>query len=498
MQRPTGMALAHGAVTGTGQPLEPSARALMENYFGRDFSHVRVHVDDRAAASARAVDALAYTVGHDVVFARGMYQPATSAGRHLLAHELTHVVQQSGAVGFPADDRIDAPTSPAEREADAVANNFERGAPSAVRHATGTPTLSRQGAALAEPAPPPIVIPEGEAANDNALEPITLPSGETGPRYAPSPNDTSLDAAFARAQIRDNAERIRLEQERPIATLDRGGSAPDFITVEGTRTHAWMGGIGGGGSVRVRIRRFHVLDAIEYAVARVNTPEQLQQVARDYLPLTAAVEEGIAITRRERRFDAIPMGTPIRVLPLWDAPVYPSNFDPQASARLAVFTAAVRTRAQAVPALARSRFIPEQRRRNGCRIEPIEPMGGDPLSTLYCHLATGSPLSYKITIESATGGLTNRWAEIDSLRGNTWYECKCGYEALLSGAARGERVASSVLDSLDHQVLNHVHIASTCGLDYRYIVSSHAVAERLRSRWFGNVTIDVVPFESCD
>ena len=59
-----------------------------------DLSHVRVHTDDRAAASARALDAHAYTVGHDVVFGTGEYAPDTSRGARLLAHELTHVVQQ--------------------------------------------------------------------------------------------------------------------------------------------------------------------------------------------------------------------------------------------------------------------------------------------------------------------------------------------------------------------------------------------------------------------
>lgn len=68
----------------------------MEPRFGHDFSEVRVHADARAAESARAVNALAYTVGRDVVFDTDRYAPATAGGRMLLAHELTHVVQQNG------------------------------------------------------------------------------------------------------------------------------------------------------------------------------------------------------------------------------------------------------------------------------------------------------------------------------------------------------------------------------------------------------------------
>jgi len=80
-----------------GEPLEPAVRAFFEPRFELDFGHVRVHTDTQAGNSARMVNALAYTAGARVVFGAGQYAPATAAGRRLLAHELTHVVQQSGA-----------------------------------------------------------------------------------------------------------------------------------------------------------------------------------------------------------------------------------------------------------------------------------------------------------------------------------------------------------------------------------------------------------------
>jgi hypothetical protein len=80
----------------SGQPLDAQTRAYLEPRFGHDFSRVRIHTDVRAAESARAVNALAYTLGHSVVFGAGQFQPATNGGRRLIAHELTHVVQQSG------------------------------------------------------------------------------------------------------------------------------------------------------------------------------------------------------------------------------------------------------------------------------------------------------------------------------------------------------------------------------------------------------------------
>ena len=78
-----------------GQPLDSGARAFMEPRFGHNFSSIRVHTDAMASESARAVDALAYTVGRDIVFRESQFRPQTTEGRMLLAHELTHAVQQS-------------------------------------------------------------------------------------------------------------------------------------------------------------------------------------------------------------------------------------------------------------------------------------------------------------------------------------------------------------------------------------------------------------------
>jgi Domain of unknown function (DUF4157) len=79
-----------------GAPLNQETRARMELRMGFDFSRVRVHTDGAAARSAREMQARAYTTGNDVVFAEGEFAPETQVGRALLAHELTHVVQQGG------------------------------------------------------------------------------------------------------------------------------------------------------------------------------------------------------------------------------------------------------------------------------------------------------------------------------------------------------------------------------------------------------------------
>jgi outer membrane protein OmpA-like peptidoglycan-associated protein len=108
--------IVHEALRAPGMPIPTHALADMEQRFGHDFRRVRIHSGSRAEASARAVGALAYTAGHDIVFSDGHYQPETDNGRRLLAHELTHVLQQSEGDGGKCQlQRQPAPatTSPA-------------------------------------------------------------------------------------------------------------------------------------------------------------------------------------------------------------------------------------------------------------------------------------------------------------------------------------------------------------------------------------------------
>lgn len=89
-------AIVHEVLHSSGRPLDSATRSFFEPRFGHDFSGVRIHTGARAAESARQVNALAYTVGNNVVFRSDQFAPGTAHGRRLLAHELTHVVQQSG------------------------------------------------------------------------------------------------------------------------------------------------------------------------------------------------------------------------------------------------------------------------------------------------------------------------------------------------------------------------------------------------------------------
>jgi peptidoglycan hydrolase-like protein with peptidoglycan-binding domain len=115
-----------------GQPLGTETRAFMEPRFGHDFSHVQVHTDVRAAESARAVNALAYTVGRDVVFGTGQYAPGTTGGQRLIAHELTHVVQQRNALdrassGLQLNPHDDITEAQANESAESILTAQQRG-----------------------------------------------------------------------------------------------------------------------------------------------------------------------------------------------------------------------------------------------------------------------------------------------------------------------------------------------------------------------------------
>lgn len=84
----------------SGSPLDVSTKEFMESRFGYDFTKVRIHTDAVAAESANSVNALAYTVGNDIVFANERYRPNTFEGRNLLAHELTHIIQQASELSL--------------------------------------------------------------------------------------------------------------------------------------------------------------------------------------------------------------------------------------------------------------------------------------------------------------------------------------------------------------------------------------------------------------
>jgi hypothetical protein len=129
-QMETAPASVDHVLASSGRPLEPALRQDMEQRFGRDFSLVRVHSGPAAAQSARDANAYAYTVRHNMVFDTGKFAPGTQEGRRLIVHELTHVVQQSGADGIHDGESIEAhgPSTMAnvQNQVHAVSHHIQR------------------------------------------------------------------------------------------------------------------------------------------------------------------------------------------------------------------------------------------------------------------------------------------------------------------------------------------------------------------------------------
>jgi len=195
----------------SGQPLDTATRSFMEPRFGHDFGDVRVHTDSHAAESTQAVDALAYTLGRSIVFARDRYEPTTLAGRHLLAHELAHVMQQRGTApgpGFEARAISDS-GDPLEREASRSADAVLAAEPTPVS-SRGEPILQRQErGASSTPASNPV-----DRGIDNPLKTVKiwlnafLPatvSGKTIPAVGPHKGKTMIRGPiFSECYLTDN------------------------------------------------------------------------------------------------------------------------------------------------------------------------------------------------------------------------------------------------------------------------------------------------------
>ncbi len=176
-----------------GQSLDAATRAFMETRFGHDFSGVRIHSDAAAGQSARDVNAHAYTVGHNVVFAAGQFAPGTHEGRRLLAHELTHVVQQKGTQSSVEGSKIQRQTPPVTETTPPDAGTppvTEATLPTneAAPSDAGTPLIDATSPTN-EAVPPDAGTPLIDGGSTTNVAPITTsatpPPAETKPLFTP-------------------------------------------------------------------------------------------------------------------------------------------------------------------------------------------------------------------------------------------------------------------------------------------------------------------------
>jgi hypothetical protein len=164
----------------TGRPLDADTRSFFEPRFERDFSGVRVHTDARAGESARAVGALAYTVGPNIVFSRGQYRPGSPEGTRLLAHELAHVIQQRDTgqeiQRLRVGDSADPTETEAQRVESLVMNDQNVNLPQVSDHhvARETPKPKPKPEPEPTPEPTPAAKPCGPDATDWFVSQVAL------------------------------------------------------------------------------------------------------------------------------------------------------------------------------------------------------------------------------------------------------------------------------------------------------------------------------------
>ncbi|MFV8748961.1 DUF4157 domain-containing protein [Nannocystaceae bacterium ST9] len=289
-----------------GEPLAASMRTEFEQRFAHDFGAVRIHAGERAAKSAESLNAQAYTAGPNIVFGAGMYRPADSRGRRLLAHELSHVVQQGAAPEHLHQNRRGS-TAPQLRSNRAIVQRFRGVVPVRV--------LPVRPPGMVGAAPVPGVISLG-------AQPVYLDS-----RMA-------LVMQVERSRMNTRMRAAISEYELPVATLQRGGSARDgFISVTGV-TQLAMEGMW----PTARRRVFHLLDALEADLARASDHDDFLFVAQAYFPGRRILSPADT----QRLLVRYPSSWPMLYLPR-DVSIPPS-FDSDGSHRLAVIQAALARR----------------------------------------------------------------------------------------------------------------------------------------------------------
>jgi hypothetical protein len=214
--QPDAEAAVSAASTSSGQALPDALMRKFESSLGADLSSVRIHTSAESAAAASAVGAKAYAMGNDIHFGAGQYDPSSSSGQHLLAHEVAHTVQQSGGIGRKAQFKLDVSSTcdSFEIEADHAADAMVAGRAATVSGASGLARkVQREPASVAE------LEEAGNSAQEEAsLSPLAIDqTHEDGDRGRVAELIHDIDSQDS---ILEEAEREHSDAKKlgPIAT----------------------------------------------------------------------------------------------------------------------------------------------------------------------------------------------------------------------------------------------------------------------------------------
>jgi hypothetical protein len=484
---------------GHGQPLDAATRASMESRFGYDFSHVRVHTDERAKRSARSVDSLAFTVGRNVVFGAGLYAPTTSEGQRLLAHELTHVVQQTGGASTYQLPVTGDKQFQNERQGSTVPPVVN------ITPSNGTSQVFRQ----------PATDVSAETVNDQwacvirNLCDAPIDAGERPikkvndqcrsetdyPEDAPDVEPTQSQCQLPEVSLQEALDEID-KLDREIESVETSGGRGDWQEyAAGLRAHrneirdkAW--------SLCVMMktpdecRRLHPAFEFKGATLVANA-----LVAEE---LAAAVVLGVGalliirqqlLSEQMRNPQAREAVRELGETMTWPTPApipLSDETEEQREARLKRTPTAdptTSTESQPTPERRTDPFVPtapeeDEPYRRRCSVEEVDPMFGRyPCHSDFAKTFSGSRREFLVTTPEGFG------IRFDAKRGETLYEVKTGYGWMLNPKLTPEMKErrERVLEDFHDQAFKQFLVSLRCGYDLVWYFNSKKVAEYFNS-----------------
>ena len=441
---------------GSGSTLPGTTKNFMENRFGADFSDVRVHTNYTASQLSNNLSAQAFTVGNDIYFNNGKFSPGSTDGKQLLAHELTHVLQQAGQ----------------------------------------NQVINRQ-AALAEPVVEPAF--EVDWAQEPANENVPDPLNSQGRIYVPNPHDYSTDAVFRRGAMIIQAERSAAYWSDMVQmdVMMEGvqGSPPDFITTQ----DIYVNSIGGGNKFRPG-KVQHFLSKIKFDFEQANDFDTLAKVYSTYAVWFRGQEAEKEACKVEPDFDLIVDAAFLKaipynyVIPQTGREIYKIRYTitDQAVARFKLLKQRVKERQIAAElAAAEETTLKGKRKKQGACTSKIVPHkgGNKKHNTFADHVANVKGYG---TIKNEIAYTTPEGIEyaFDTYNPATQkevWEVKTYHEWLSDAQiSKAEHIKGGFeprfLD-LEEQRLRGLYVASRCNLNFRYAFDKCETVLGMRKHW---------------
>lgn len=461
------------ATKGSGKAIPETTKSFMESRFGADFSNVNIHTGSYASQLSNQLNAQAFTVGSDIYFNDGKYQPESTEGKLLMAHELTHVIQQQAA-GFKHLQTFRGPMP--------------------VRPPMRAPVRV------------PVRPPTGTAA----------PSGDVSyvPGYIPDPYDNSWDAMQQRYVIRNYRDNMMLRLEKPAATTIRGGKAPGFISEGPEKYYDYFSDVDGGGRIYYKPHYFHLLDKIEYDIESVKNEDSLIAVFVRYhsmanlifnfLDAKAPSYEGYKIHNAEKLLPPISWGIN-----------YPPTLDRELATTTLRSVAAKKakqlglTSAFAMALEESEQFVLQSRKRSQgpCSYKKTPQIGNNRHKHYATHVAATK--GYGIVTDELTyqtpEGIIYPFDTYNPSNLKDVWEVKTLHDWTSDvGMANAPYVPGFLerIIKLDTQRLRGIYVAERCGLSFKYAFDNCAAALGMRNQWNNIPTIEYIaypgdPIENC-